>query len=117
METDGDLTKAAALYEKAIKQEPFDEEPWNRLMVIYRKLKRYEDEERVITRAIKVFKEHYGQRQERILGQHTKAEEISRALLRSVQGKRGRQRAEPDYPPPIPKWAKRLEVVEKKLGK
>jgi hypothetical protein len=54
-EEDGEPEKAASLYELAIKQAPFEELPYNRLMIIYRKLKQPREELRVINKALDVF--------------------------------------------------------------
>ena len=58
-ETNGDPEQAAELYEQVIKDEHADEFPYDRLMVIYRKLKRYKDELRVINSGIKSFENHF----------------------------------------------------------
>jgi hypothetical protein len=43
-EVKGNLKQAAKYYEAAIKDEKPDELPFNRLMILYRKLKQYKDE-------------------------------------------------------------------------
>jgi tetratricopeptide (TPR) repeat protein len=112
-EDEGELEKAAEYYELAIKQEPLEEWPYNRLMIIYRKLKQYKDEARVITKGLKVFKEFYEEKAGRLFNRNKKLEQTGKALLKSLShgGK------SPNYQPePIPKWTKRLQVVEKKSG-
>ena len=54
-EKDGDIEEATALYEKAIKQRPLLEQPYNRLMIIYRKNKKLKEEIRVIDKALDLF--------------------------------------------------------------
>jgi tetratricopeptide (TPR) repeat protein len=109
---EGELEKAASFYEKAIRQEPFVEKPYAQLMKIYRQLKQYKEELRVIDKALAVFEEHYDKRPEKILGKNSKAAQLSKALLKSIGDK-----DQEDYPEPIPKWRKRKAVVEKRLKK
>jgi len=54
-EENGDLEGAAKLYEENIKSDHADPYAYERLMIIYRKLKKYKDELRVIDRGIKIF--------------------------------------------------------------
>ena len=61
-ELEEDLKRAATLYEQAIKEKPTDEFSYNRLMIVYRKLKQYKDELRVINKAIKNFKEAHAKK-------------------------------------------------------
>lgn len=114
-EQDGEPEKAISLYEEAIKQNPLEEKPFNRLMTLYRQEKEYEKELRVINKALKLFQNFYDHRPEKIVGKNTKAAQISKALLQTVSGKK--KNAESYYPPPIPAWMKRKAVVEKKLGR
>ena len=52
-EASTDTERAAAAYEKAIKDNPLNEYAYDRLMIIYRKNKEYKKENAVIARAIK----------------------------------------------------------------
>ena len=47
-ELDQDPDRAAKLYEQALKAKPANPLPYERLMIIYRKSKKYKDELRVI---------------------------------------------------------------------
>ncbi|MFL5774536.1 MAG: tetratricopeptide repeat protein [Flavisolibacter sp.] len=114
-EREGEFEQAISLYEEAIKQNPIEEKPFSRLMTLYRQEKEYKDELRVINKALKLFQDFYDHRPEKIVGKNTKAEQISKALLKSVTGKK--KNAEPYYPAPIPAWRKRKAIVEKRLGK
>src|SRR5215208_6971944 len=83
-EDNNELDQAAKLYERAIKLEPHNEQPYTRLMVIYRKLKDYEDELRVINKGVKAFEEFYQKKTNKILSRHQKAMQTSNALARSL---------------------------------
>src|SRR6476659_538019 len=58
-EEKGNVEQAIKYYETAIKDDKPDEVPYNRLMILYRKEKKYNDELRVINKGIKVFTEFY----------------------------------------------------------
>lgn len=62
-EENNELEKAAKIYERAIKSEPHEEQPYNRLMIIYRKLTRYEDELDAIKKGIKAFEDLFQKNQ------------------------------------------------------
>jgi len=113
IEKDGDLEKAATLYEQAIKQEPLLEHPYQRLMVIYRKHKNYKDELRVLNKAIEVFKAYYDKKAEPFTGRG-KLAQVSQALLKSVTGNE-KKHSYTSYPEPIPAWTIRKLNVEKKI--
>jgi tetratricopeptide (TPR) repeat protein len=114
LEEEGETEKAMSLYKQAIKQKPMEELPYNRLMIYYRKERNYEEELKVIKQALDVFTDHYDKLPEKLVGKNKKVEQLSKALLKSVnKGKK----PEPYYPEPIPKWIKRREMVEKKMGK
>lgn len=106
-----DIFTAIELYEKAIKQKPLLEQPYNRLMILYRKDKDYKKELRVIDKALEVFTDLYDKKKEAFSGS-SKVAKLSKALLKTVGGKKT---DESYYPAPIPKWLKRKAVVEKKM--
>jgi tetratricopeptide (TPR) repeat protein len=110
-EENGDVATAIEQYEKAIKQKPVLDQPYNRLMVLYRKEKDYKKELRVIDKALEVFIELYDKKKVAFKGTG-KVAQLSKALLKSISGKKN---DESYYPEPIPKWLKRKTVVEKKL--
>ena len=58
-ESGDEIDKAIKLYQRAIKLEPHNELPYNRLMIIYRKQKQFEDELELINKGIKTFEEFY----------------------------------------------------------
>jgi len=57
LEKSGKIEKAISVYEENIKSGYSATHSFDRLVILYRKLKRYGDEERLLYNAIKVFKE------------------------------------------------------------
>jgi tetratricopeptide (TPR) repeat protein len=115
-ESDDDIEQAATLYEQARKADPANEYTYDRLMVIYRKLKKHKEELRVINEGIKFFEDFYKNKSQQLVGKDKKIMELSNALMKRVglQDKKGKNLYSPE---PIAKWRKRKEMVEKKLGK
>ena len=113
-EADEKLQLAARLYEQAVKEKPFNEFPYNRLMIIYRKLKLYKDELRVINAGIKNFQEAHKKRVQGSVRKNSTISRLSTALMKSagLLDKKGNLVYEPG---PIDKWKKRKLIVEKKL--
>lgn len=113
-EQDQDLDKAAKIYERAQKLEPQEELPYNRLMIIYRKQKQYENELKVIEKGISAFEKMYEKRTKKILNRRPQATRLSNALIKSLglKDKKGNAIFKPE---PIAKWMKRKQMVEKKI--
>jgi len=113
-EADEDPEQAAKLYEDALKEKPVDPFPYERLMIIYRKLQSYRNELRVINTSLKNFRAMNKQRQQRSVGRNITIKNLSNSLMKSsgLVDKKGNLLYEPE---PIPKWEKRKAVVEKKL--
>ena len=114
-ESAGEPDKAAKEYEQAISHGPFDERPYDRLMVIYRKMKDYEKELKVISKGLEVFRKHYDKKANQFRG-NDKLGKLSKALLRTLSGKDKKSNFNP-YPEPVGRWDTRRVTVEKKLGK
>ena len=114
-EQNDELEKAWKIYERAIKAEPHEEPPYNRLMIIYRKLTLYEEELKIIKKGIEAFQDLYQKKSARLLSKNQTAARLSNALAKSL-GQKGKKTGPLYYPEPIPKWIKRQKVVEKKLG-
>ena len=111
-EEDGDPNTAAELYEKAIRQKPLLEHPYNRLMIIYRRAKEYGKESKVIDKALEIFLQHYNEKKAPFKGAG-KIAQLSRAILKSVSTYN--KAVENNYPAPIPKWMVRKKAIEKKM--
>lgn len=111
LESEGKLDEAVKLYEQVIKSKPLDEHPYNRLMIIYRKLRQPKDELHIIKFAIAAFEAKYIKK-----SRSKKLTDLSAALMKSsgLANSKGKLVV---YPEPINKWQKRKEVVEKKLKK
>lgn len=109
-----DVETAIKLYNRAIKQEPHAETAYNRLMIVYRKEKMYEEELALIEKGIRAYREFYGKRSEKIVKKNAKTIQISNALARSLglKDKKGNDQVEKE---PIASWMKRKEMVEKKV--
>ncbi len=110
-EEKGNLEQAAKYYEAAIKDDRPDEVPYNRLMILYRKQKRFKDELRVIKKGIRMFEDFYKSQAPKTKGK--KLNDLSEAFMKSagLKDKKGKLLYNPE---PIAKWLKRKEVVEKK---
>jgi tetratricopeptide (TPR) repeat protein len=115
VEADGELEKAASIYEQAIRQHPMDEFPYTRLMIIYRKLKQPKNELRVIKKGLEVYTAFYDKKLKPYTS-NTKVGQLSKALLKSVTGS-AKKTSYTSYPEPIPRWTLRKKAVEKKLEK
>jgi tetratricopeptide (TPR) repeat protein len=115
-ESNDDPSSAIKLYQRAIKMERHNEIPYNRLMILYRKQKQYEEELDLINKGIQEFEEFYQKRSEKLIAGRKSAAQLSNALAKSL-GQRGKKVQELYFPEPVPKWIKRRNVVEKKLGK
>ena len=111
-EEDAEPHMAAELYEKAIRQRPLLEQPYNRLMIIYRKAKEYGKELKVIDKALEVFIQYYDEKKAPFKGSG-KIAQLSKAILKSVST--DKKAMEDNYPAPIPKWIIRKKAVEKKM--
>ena len=111
-EQEGEEEEAITFYERAIKQKPLLEQPYARLMVLYRKKKQYEEELKVVNKALEVFTEHYDKKKKAFQGS-AKVASLSKAILKVVGGSKAAM--ENRYPQPIPKWTKRKKTVEKKI--
>ena len=107
-----DDQEAIHAYEQVIKQDPLNELAYDRLMILYRKLKDYKKEVALINKAVKAYEKYYKSRQSR----SKKVLELSEKLSKSVglTDKKGNSLYEPE---PIAKWKKRLLTAEQKLQK
>ena len=115
-EANGDIQQAVKLYEQNIKRGIADSFPFNRLLVIYRKQKRYKDELRVINRGIEVFNNLLEKQQQQMLT-NTRSKKQLQQLSEAFGKKTGLtgKKGNVYMPEPVGKWLKRKEVVEGKL--
>jgi tetratricopeptide (TPR) repeat protein len=113
LEKNGELDEAASLYEKIIKADPHRETAYNRLMIILRKQKEYKKELALINKGIKTFKDFYETGSKKSFNK--KVEQISKALLKST-GLADKKGAPLYQQEPIGRWARRKQIVEKKIN-
>jgi hypothetical protein len=116
-EADGDTKRAVELYENSIKKGIADPFPFDRLLVIYRKQKRYKEELRVILRGIEVFNEQLEEHQKQLLKRTKNAnvlKRLSKAFGKSsgLADKKGNLQY---LPGPLSKWLRRKKLVEEKI--
>jgi tetratricopeptide (TPR) repeat protein len=112
-EQNGELELAEKLYKQEINKNAFNASVYTRLMIIYRKQKKYKEELEIINKALKHFKEH----QDKQLSSKTNnaaIKKLSKSLNKSLglTDKKGNFLYEPE---PIPTWKRRKTTVEKKL--
>jgi hypothetical protein len=112
-ETENNLEQAATLYEQALKTAPENKYAYERLMIIYRKLKRYKDELLVINAGLQSFKEHHDNKLKKIYAGNKKIVQLSNAFMKNM-GLKNQKGKKVYYPEPIDKWIKRKNTVEKK---
>lgn len=112
LEKQGDLEKAAAAFEKAIKESPLNEYAYDRLMIIYRKNKEYKKEKAIIVAGIKAFRQLYNDSTKRPSSR--KVISLSNALLKAtgLADKKGKPIYEKE---PLDRWNKRMQVILRKL--
>jgi tetratricopeptide (TPR) repeat protein len=112
LEQDGKYEEAAAVYQKLIKANPLLEKGYDRLMIIYRKLKEPKAELEIINKGISAFEKLYKRPREF----NKKVISISKALQKAtgLADKKGNSIYDPQ---PLDRWKKRRRVVEKLLKK
>jgi hypothetical protein len=104
------LEDAANIYHDVLDRGNLSEEAYDRLMIVYRKLKDYKNELVVIDRGIKAYEDFYKAKSSR----SKKVAELSNKLAKStgLLDKKGNTTYDPE---PIAKWKKRRLLVEKRL--
>jgi len=115
-EKNNNLKKATQLYEQNITEDYSDKFAFDRLMIIYRKQRKYKEELRVINRGIEVFQTQTENRLAHSLKRRIKPEtlkQLSKAIINRA-GLTGEDLAHAD---PVGRWMKRKLVVSQKLKK
>ena len=113
-ESQGKLEDAAVRYEQLVKENSSDQLVFDRLIIIYRKLKLYKDELRIINKAIRVFEDLHKKPGRRKSEKQQKLSTLSEAFMKSA-GLKDKKGNLVYIPEPISRWMKRRAVVEKKL--
>jgi len=116
-ETTGNLEKAASLYEENVKLGVDDQHTYDRLMIIYRKLRAYEKELAVIKKGIEVFHEKNTRPLIESISERKNKSQLVRLSNAFMKGtglvdKKGKEKY---FAEPINKWMKRQEIVQKKI--
>ena len=111
-EQDGDLDTAIELYEQNIKENYPGEYAFERLMILYRKQKDYEEELRVINHGINVFAQELEDHLKHSFSKNVDRKKVE-DLSDGIMNNNGFQLMY--YANPLDKWAKRKEFLEKKL--
>ncbi len=116
-EAEGDTKRAVELYESSIKKGIADPFPFDRLLVIYRRQRKFKDELRVILRGIEVFNQRLEEQQRYLLKRTKNAgvmKRLSKAFGKSsgLSDKKGNLKY---LPGPIGKWLRRKKIVEQKI--
>jgi hypothetical protein len=112
LERDGEWASAADAWNKVRTAHPLQPRPYARLMILYRKLKEYNKELKVINAAIRAFSKKHKESKPAF---SKKVNTISRALLRAtgLADKKGNNIYEPGE---MARWRKRKEFVLKRIG-
>jgi len=112
-ELEQDFNKAASLYKEVIKRHPLKVLGYDRLMIIYRKLKRYKDEFNIVNKGIKAFENYFNEKSEKITAKHSRLKKLSNALIKSTGlGEKNHEY----FPEPLGKWRRRKEILAKKIS-
>lgn len=104
-EAEGNLEKAAKLYELAIKEDTSNEFPFDRLMIIYRKLKQFKNELRIISKGVRLFEERYKKQGRKTRAKQQKLTMLSNAFMKSA-GLLDRKGNLLYLPEPLSRWTK-----------
>ena len=114
LEQEGELEKAAAAFEKIIREEPLNEYAYTRLMIIYRKTKNYKKELAVIKKGIQAFEKSLKSASRVTVTK--KIATLSKYLLKSLglADKKGNSLYKGE---PLDRWNIRKAVVERLLKK
>ena len=106
------------VYQQQVKKGTLSTIPYDRLMIYYRKQKRYSEELEVISKGIEALQNFYADQQKQALRSrmNPKLEALSRKIGKST-GLLDKKGKEVYLPEPLPKWIKRKSVVEDKINK
>jgi tetratricopeptide (TPR) repeat protein len=106
-----DPAAAVKTYEAILKKDDLNINAYNRLMIVYRKLKEYKKEATLIRKAITAYEAFYKKHQP---SHSKKVISLSKALAKStgLTGRAGKALYDPE---PIAGWKKRLENLKKKI--
>jgi len=107
------VTETAEQYQNILRSNPLDQKAYNRLMIIYRKLKAYKKELDIINSAIKSFERFY---QANKKNADRKVSSISKQLNKAL-GLTDNKGKAIHVQEPIATWRKRKELLLKRMKK
>jgi tetratricopeptide (TPR) repeat protein len=110
-EVEGRFEKAVTIYQRLLKKDASNPRIYDRLMILYRKLKQPEKELRIIQKALKTFESLYSKK---TVAPTRKISALSAALLKAT-GLVDRKGKNLYVPEPIGRWQKRKSLLEKKM--
>lgn len=115
-ESQGDAGRAITLYQQAVKNNPLEEQAWQRQMVLYRKQKDYAGELKVINLALETYITHTKKTQQEWLRQNKKVAPLFKSLAKSL-GLMNSKEVMVNDDPVLDKWRHRQEWVKARLKK
>ena len=106
-----DPESAIKEYKNIVSRFPLNETAYNRLMIIYRKMKIPEQEMSWINKGIRVFEQKFDTGKAH---PNAKVTSLSKSIVRSVglTDKKGKYYFQPQ---PVARWQKRKELLEKRM--
>jgi tetratricopeptide (TPR) repeat protein len=101
-------------YQHIAKVYPLSEIVYDRIMILYRQLKKPDEELRWIGKAIKIFEKHFAKPRSKSKS-GAKINALSQSILRStgLADKKGKALHQPQ---PIDRWQKRKELLEARIS-
>ncbi|QJB31150.1 hypothetical protein HF324_07140 [Chitinophaga oryzae] len=115
LEKEGALDKAIQLYLTAVKKDPLNAAPYNRLMILYRRKKEPRKEMAIINEAIRAYEDNVKAEQSSWAKKNRKAAGISRELVKAL-GLTDKKGIPVNQPAQIVTWKKRKENLSHKLS-
>ncbi len=115
LEQEGNYKEAGKSYTAAIRRAPTYPVAYNRLMILFRKQKKYEKEVELISKAIESYQQEMAEDRRQWQKDNTTSADISLKLAKSM-GLINEQGLPVYEDPPVATWRKRLEVARKKLA-
>jgi len=113
LEKAGELEDAAVAYQRVVDADPGSQEAVGRLVVVYRKLKEYGKELRVIDAALEAVEQRDKEAQQKWIKAHPGAARLGKEVLRTLGGERMTAYG---TDPMVEKLLRRKAVLEKTVG-
>ena len=114
LEKAGQLSDAAAIYQKLFNNDPASQQVIDRLLIIYRKLKDYKSELSVLDAAIAAYRQRQKNVKEKWIQSHPQAATVGRSMLRQLE-KADNAVIGLGEDPAVARWMKRKDLVTSRL--